>query len=226
MIMASPTWLAYAFATLMAAVAVYCVARLVVARRLGRHDEYDVDVSHALMAIAMMGMLVPVWNVLPNVLWQVVFALFLLWFVLRAITVYRRRNTSPSRLRDPHHADRPVLHAFMAFAMLDMYRIGMPVSALGSSGTSMSGGSHTYGNPLITLLIVVVLLGFALWDMDAVFSRSAPHALAAPAGVARLASIEDDGPPPRERPLLSPRLEVVSYAAMCITMAFSLVLIL
>lgn len=224
--MASPSWLAYAFAVLMAVTGVYCVARLAVARRVGRRDEYDVDTCHVLMAIAMMGMLVPSWNVLPSILWQVVFAGYLAWFAVRAVTLHRARGASPSARAQRLHAHRPVLHAIMAFAMLDMYWMGMPLSGHGSSAMTMSGDSRTFGNPLLTLLIVVVLLGVALWDMDAIFGPSLRIAAAVPATVGEVTSLDRAAPAPRIHPVLSHYGEAAASVAMCVTMAFSLVLML
>ncbi len=226
MILASPTWLAYVFAALMVVVAVFCVARMVIARPLGRLDQYDVDTCHALMAAAMIGMLVPRWNKIPSDIWQVVFAAFLVWFVVCAIRAYRHRGGAGDRGAPREHTPHHILHAFMAFAMLDMYWIGMPVSSHGASGVAMSGGPHTSGNPLLTLLIVVVLLGLTLWEIDSAFLRSSAQGTLAASGVGALATIDGHAPRARDHVLLTPRLEVASYAAMCITVAFSLVLML
>ena len=71
--MAHPTWLAYGFAVLMVAVSVYCIGRLAVARRWGRRTHQDVNIAHVLMGSAMVGMLVPRWNLFPDAFWEIVF---------------------------------------------------------------------------------------------------------------------------------------------------------
>ena len=72
--MAHPTWLAYGFAVLMVSVSVYCIGRLVWLGA-GRRNHCAVNISHVLMGVAMVGMLVPRWNVLPDGLWEVVFGI-------------------------------------------------------------------------------------------------------------------------------------------------------
>jgi hypothetical protein len=223
MIMASPTWLAYMFAALTAVVAVYCVTRLIVARPRGSVIEYDVDVCHALMAVAMIGMLVPRWNEVSPTVWEVVFLIFLVWFIAKAAMDYRARHGIPGPVVTDH-VRHHLFHGLMAFAMLDMYWIGMPLSSAHSgSGMAMSG-AHT--NPLVTLLAVVALLGFTLWEVDATFVRGSAAVMVADAGGHGWLLVRSDVSPAGTHPLLTPRLEAASFTIMCITMAFSLVLTL
>ena len=57
--MAGPAWLADSFAALMLLTALYCAARLVLARTRRRPTERDVDLVHVLMGVAMAGLLAP-----------------------------------------------------------------------------------------------------------------------------------------------------------------------
>ncbi len=225
MIMAHPTWLAYFFASLMGLVAVYCVARLAVARPRGHVIEYDVDVSHLLMSLAMIGMLVPRWNKISNTVWVVVFFAFLVWFAAKALVTYRARrgSTVPVVTDQIRHN---VFHGLMALAMLDMYWIGMPMSASSAtSGAAMSAMSGSHTNVLITLLVVVVLLGLTLWEIDSSFVHGSAAVMVADTG-GGLVAVADDRPHGSTHMLLAPRLEAVSFTIMCVTMAFSLVLML
>jgi hypothetical protein len=55
--MLQPTWLVDGLAGVMVAVSIYCVARLVAARRWGRTLHRDVNVAHVAMGVGMAGML-------------------------------------------------------------------------------------------------------------------------------------------------------------------------
>ena len=57
--MTGPSWLADGFAGLMLLTAVYCAGRLAAARIQRRPTERDVDLVHALMGVAMAGLLTP-----------------------------------------------------------------------------------------------------------------------------------------------------------------------
>ena len=82
--MAAPAWLTGIFAALMLTVAVYCVGRLVAARRWRRPTEVDTDVGHVLMGVAMAGMLVARLRVLPAAAWEAVLAVGAAWFACAA----------------------------------------------------------------------------------------------------------------------------------------------
>jgi len=164
---AQPSWLAYWFASLMVAVSVYCILRLALARRLGRRNQTDVTVAHVLMGFAMVGMLVPRWNVLPDGLWQAVFAVLAVYFAFRALSSLRRGEAGLRR-RARHHLTHHLVHAVMSCAMLYMYWLGMPVVAPARAGAEMAMGRAPSGagDPSLTLLIVGVLVVSALWQLD------------------------------------------------------------
>ena len=86
--MTGPSWLAGGFAALMLLTAGYCAGRLVAARVQRRPAERDVDLVHALMGVAMAGLLVPRAGLRPagpwTALWAVVFAAAAGWFAWRA----------------------------------------------------------------------------------------------------------------------------------------------
>src|SRR5439155_13478769 len=71
--MGGPTWLTAIFAAASLAVAIYCAARLVAARRWHRPTEVDTDGAHVIMGVAMAGMLLSGLRTLPSANWEVVF---------------------------------------------------------------------------------------------------------------------------------------------------------
>ncbi|QMU77866.1 DUF5134 domain-containing protein [Streptacidiphilus sp. PB12-B1b] len=86
-------WLIGTVAAAMLATALYCAGRLVAARLWRRPSARDVDVGHALMGVAMAGMLVPGLDPLAAPLWAAVFAAATAWFALRAAAELHPRPT-------------------------------------------------------------------------------------------------------------------------------------
>ncbi|GAB1508159.1 DUF5134 domain-containing protein [Actinophytocola sp. KF-1] len=102
-----------------AAVAGYCVARLVAAARApesypGRHRA--VDVAHVLMAVGMAAMLSPVGGPLPMAAWQTVFLLLTVWF---AASWWHSRGAADTGWHGGWHGNG-LHHALGAAAMLYM----------------------------------------------------------------------------------------------------------
>ena len=134
--MAHPTWLAYSFAVVMVAVSVYCIGRLALANHLGRRNHEDVNISHVLMGLAMVGMLVPRLNVVPDILWEVAFGIIALYFLARSIRFVVRHGLSGTSDDHVHHISHYLIHMVMACAMLYMYWLGNPITV--SSGVTMA----------------------------------------------------------------------------------------
>lgn len=235
--MPDPTWLGYLFAAVMMVVGIYCLGRLLAVAPLGRRCHLGVNVGHVLMAFAMVGMLVPRWNVLPVGLWEVVFAAMAVWFLARSIRSFRvvtaDHGVGALAASEGSHTRHYLVHMFMASAMLYMYWLGMPITGgTGVSGSmsAMSGPSAGAGDPGLTFFLVVVLLASSVWQLDGI-ERTAPARQAALAGaggggtagaVGSLSSAAADDPD--ERRWLAPRLEVGCHIAMCVVMAYMLVL--
>lgn len=78
-----PTWLAYGLALVMLSVSLYCVARLMAARWWQRRNHGDVNIAHMVNGVAMVGMLVPAVNWVPDMAWEGVFVALALWFRAR-----------------------------------------------------------------------------------------------------------------------------------------------
>ncbi len=208
---AHPVGLSYGLAVVMVGVSLYCVGRLALARHLRRRNRVDVSLAHALMGVGMAGMLVPAWNAAPAGLFEVVFAAVGLWFGAAAVVVLaaggRRRKVGPFGHSLPHH----LIHLVMALAMVYMYALGASQGPAGTMAMTLATGTaaDTAG---LTLLLVVVLAASAVWHLDAM--ARLPRTALAGAGE------------PSEAPWLAPRLEMACHVAMCLTMAYMLVLAL
>jgi hypothetical protein len=214
-----PAWLALGFAAVMVAVSLYCVGRVIAARRWNRQNHLDVNISHIAMGFAMGGMLVPRANLVPNLAWEVVFASIAAWFLWRSVRVAVARDRSG---RDGHAHDwsHYPIHLVMALAMIYMYLAAAGGSGgIGRVGMSMTSGT---GSPaelaVLPLLFTMLLLGSAAWQLDG-FSGSGAAVGVRSAGVPAVALSSS-------RPWLAPRLETGCHIAMCLTMGYMLVLML
>ncbi len=235
--MSGPSWLADSLAGIMIAIAVYCAYRLAVSRLHRRDTERDADGLHVLMGVAMAGMLQPRLTAVPAAAWSAVFAAAAAWFARQAV---RGRARSAIGLRCAH----PAAHAIESAAMVYML---LPIGSWRSGhgpGMTMSGmgQSATTGNPAITLVLALFMLGYILWTLDrlAGLSRAAsaggtgvgwpsPPAVAVPAAASVVgqpapASVAHRRHP--GRPALAPRAAACYKIAMAITMGYMLVMML
>ena len=213
-------------------IAVCCAARLAVSRLRGRNTERHADALHVLMGVAMAGMLQPRLTIVPVTAWRAVFAAAAAWFAWQAI-------------RPGHRAGgHPAAHAIECAAMVYML---LPVGSWPSShgpAMAMRGMSQgtTTGNPALTLVLALFLLGYVLWAIDrlAHLSRTPTPATASlttarrPPQVARImpvipaeaAPAATAYPHPAGGPVLAPRLAASATIAMAITMGYMLITML
>jgi hypothetical protein len=222
---AHPVGVAYIFAAVIITVAVYSIGRISFAGFLRRRNHHDVSVAHVLMALAMVGMLVPRWNVITRGFWVPVFAVMALYFLVITAGVALHLGPWASDGHGQHSTYHPLLHTLMACAMLDMYWLGMPITGGLDSSMAMGHASTRAGGPGLTLLLVVLLLVAAVWLLDSIstFSPSRELALSA-VGPGTTVSREVASTSDETRPSLAPRLEISCHVAMCIAMAYMLVL--
>jgi hypothetical protein len=214
---ASPVWLTHAFAIVMIAVSAYCIGRIVLAVSLGRRNRYDVTVAHALMGLGMVGMLVRGWTAVPDGLGVAVFAALAGYFLVRAVSLARTYLPVGGGVHRVVHA---LVHMVMALTMLYMYwliaaePVRLPVRA-------MVGPPRGAGDPSLTLVLMVVLVASAIWELDATGRFASLHVVtpaATPAGTSTaVVTTHLD----TER-WLAPRLEAWCHIAMCVTMAYML----
>lgn len=219
--MPHPVGVAYFFVSVMFAVATYSMGRLLLARQLGRRNHYDVNVAHVVMAVAMIGMLVPRWNVISSGPGEVVFGAMAIYFLAVTVGVALRRGPwGDDDLAHPTY--HPLVHLLMACAMLDMYGLGMAQSRTSGAAMAMAQGSSSAGGPGLTLFLVALLIVAAVWLLDEI---SAP-ALSPQLAGSSVANREGERVVvTSERPWLAPRLEISCHVAMCVTMAYMLVLV-
>jgi hypothetical protein len=244
--MSGPDWLDDCFAAVMLVVAVYSVGRLVAARRWSRPTHADVDFAHVLMGVGMAGMLSSAINLVPTGLWEVVFTALSAWIVWRCYRFVARLGVEGQDDDHVHHFSHYLTHLVMAVAMLYMYLVATtPSGPSRDAGMAMSGATGTTADFVgLPLLFLAVLLASGIWELDGIgrFSLAISTATVArpravlgrPVGVQ---APNGPGPGPgggsgsgdrasASRPWLAPRLEAACHIAMCVTMAYMLVLIL
>lgn len=207
--MSGPGWLAGGLAALMITVAVCCACRLALSRPRGRRTERDTDGVHVLMGAAMAGMLEPRLSAIPGTAWLAVFAAAAAWFAWQAIRAGGRGGSA-----------HPALHAVECAAMIYML---VPVGSWPAGhepGMAMPGMSQgaTPGNPALTLVLVLFMLGYVLWTIDLLAGLSRTSATVIARGPAAV-------PSPRGAetvPALAPRLAACYKIAMAIAMGYML----
>jgi Domain of unknown function (DUF5134) len=235
-----PAWLAGSLAVLMVVIAVYCACRLAISWWRGKDTERDADALHVLMGVAMAGMLQPRLTPVPGAAWCVVFAAAAAWFAWQAIRPGRRDAVGT---RCAYPAPHAVESAVMVYMLLP---IGSWPAGHGP-GMAMPGMSQgaTAGNPALTLVLALFMLGYVLWSTDrlARLSRARTGAPARGAAAPRLllatvtvpgAASAPGAPSPaavwHERPpgraVLAPRLAACYKLAMGIAMGYMLVMML
>ena len=224
--MATPHWLPYTFAVVMVGVSVYCIGRLVLAAPLGRRNHYDVNVAHVLMGFAMVGMLVPSWNLIPVGLWELTFGVLAVYFLAQSVRFIRAHGLAGTDDHHVHHVTHGLIHMLMSLTMLYMYWLGMPLTTSSTGSMAMmSGPPHGVGDPFLTFLLIVLLLVSAVVELNGIgrFAVAQHATLAVANGAGGVAPAAGEEPAGEER-WLAPRLEVWCHIAMCLTMAYMLVL--
>ena len=125
------------------------------------------------MGAAMAGMLQPQLTPIPAAAWRAVFTVATAWFAWQAIRASRRPSA-----RCAH----PAAHAVECAAMV---YIVLPVGSWPSGrapAMTMPGMSHgtTAGNPALTLLLALFMLGYVLWASTGSPACPAPRAATMP----------------------------------------------
>ena len=124
-----------------------------------------------------------------------------------------------------HHVSHYLIHMVMGGAMLYMYWLGTPLA--GSAATTMamtSGPPVGAGDPGLTLAFIAVLIGSAVWQLDSVTEFSPRQLALSTGGGAITGGGPTGGSAANDHPWLAPRLEIACHIAMCLTMAYMLVL--
>jgi hypothetical protein len=245
-----PSWLAGILAVIMIATAAYCASRLVIARAHRRTGGRDVDAVHAVMGVAMAGMLVSWLNPLPDRVWAVMFGAATGWFGWQA---WRGRRAGPApavapgAARSPHRHHLP--HLVMCGAMVYMLLAAQPGKP--GPGIAMGAAAASGRFPLLALVLAVFMVGYVMWQADrlpAVARAGATGTGATGTGASRpdpgVTLAPGRGAAPGDVPVLlaagpapglapspgpgarSPRLTACCQIAMGVTMGYLLILML
>jgi hypothetical protein len=227
MAMAVPSWLYYLFGVLMLAVAAYCFALLVLGALTRRPAGRDVEISHLFMGMAMAGMFVGSWSFGRSTVWEIIFAVLMVWFLTASIQSVQRYGL---------HLPHALVHAVMNFAMLLMY--WFPMASASSGGMSMSsssGGGRL--DPGLALVLALALCASAVFTLASPvkgrthFGSHAPlYAMTGPVATTgpQAGSAPDRASSPVvaiEEAVATPWLVDMSHVAMCVAMAFMLILL-
>jgi len=235
--MSGPSWLAGSFAAVMILTAAYSASRLAVSRLRGRATEFDADALHAVMGVAMAGMLVPGLNVLPDSAWMAVFGIGAAWFGWHAARARGAHATgsSPGRF--------PVPHLIECIAMLYMLLPGHgPLPTHGGAGMAMAdmGASADPAGrfPALAVVLALFMLGYVVWTTDRLAALARARSTTPPLaqtvlpahGAGGAASVPAGAGTRRAnhagRPALAPALAACGKLAMSITMGYMLILML
>lgn len=221
MAMSIPSWLYYLFGALMLAVAAYSVTLLFLGFATNRPAGRDVEISHTFMGVAMAGMFVGDWSFGRSAVWEIIFSLLMIWFVVASITSVQRYGL---------HLPHALIHAVMNFAMLLMF--WFPMGASSPAGSMAMSGSSRGGSvdPGLASLLAVILCASAIFTLASPvkgrshFGSHAPaYAMGGGDGL-NSGSGEIDGALAVESSVGAPWLVDVSHSVMCVGMAFMLVL--
>ncbi|MDP9241181.1 MAG: DUF5134 domain-containing protein [Actinomycetota bacterium] len=180
--MNGPAWLIDGLAVLMVATAPYCAGRLVASRLRPARTEFDVDLMHLVMGLAMAGMLLVALDYRWNLALGVAFAAWLGWFAVHGI-----RAVADRRARRWAVGDHPQ-HLLASGAMVYML-VGMPAPAAATDRSmagmhdmagmhnvaGMSGSGASSHPPLLALVLAGALLCYAVRNVGQIaVGRRAP----------------------------------------------------
>ena len=226
----TPSWLYYLFAVAMLVVAAYAATFLVIAIRSRRSTGSDVEISHFVMGLAMAGMFESSWAFGPSTLWEVLFGILLVWFMVGAI-----RSVAAYGLHVPHAG----VHGVMSLAMLLMYwfPMGAGASSMSMSMSSSGGGAHI--DPGLAFVLALLLFGSAIFTLaspqkgGSIYGTHVALETIGP-GVLEEGNAADDaylvGSPSAagglEGLVATPWLLDAAHVVMCVAMGFMLILML
>ena len=162
--MSIPGWILDIFAAVMLLVAAVSAGQLAVARAWTRAGMSDADIagSHLLMGIAMAGTLVASLSTLPDVAWEVIFAVMTAWFAWCLWRETRGRGAVASGHHAPHLVhSAAMLYMFAALAGPASGGSGMAGMAAGSPG-----GIQTLHAPALGLVFALLLIAYSVRDVD------------------------------------------------------------
>jgi hypothetical protein len=175
------------------------------------------------MGVAMAGMFVDQWTFGRSAVWEIIFAILLVWFLVESIQSVRTYGL---------HLPHALIHAVMSFAMLLMY--WFPMGATSGAMSMSASGTGPKLDSGVAFLLAFVLFASAIFTLASPnkgashFGSHAPaYAMAGAAG----SEFPEHQPESGSGGLLAlddliaiPWLVDVSHVVMCIAMGFMLLL--
>jgi Domain of unknown function (DUF5134) len=221
-----PAWVTALLAVLMLLIAAASVVRLAMWRLSGRDAEPEADTLHVFMGTAMAGMLEPRFGLLPDKVWEAVFAAAAAWFAWRTI----RERVGRHRASRAGHTGgagcmQPAAHSVECGAMIYML---VPGEAAGHRsampGMGMGGTSGSAANPALALIFVLFMVGYIFWIADRLANQSRSKSVGLSGRVE--GEQQADGPDGRgtNAGTLAPRLAACSKIAMSFAMGYMLLM--
>jgi hypothetical protein len=223
----TPSWLYYLCAVLTLAVAAYCLISLIVKVCTRRGSGWDIDIAHTFMGVSMAGMSVARWAFGATVMWEIIFAVLLTWFLARTLQSVRHHGV---------HLSHFLVHAAMSLAMLLMYRFPVRVRGGSPTGPMSLSSAASRLDPGLAFVLVLIFFASAILTLDS-SARGASHHTPRGSTPATSASGGPGSPPIRlerrcgraggVRGLAdAPRLEDASHVLLCVLMGFLLIVMI
>ncbi len=221
----TPSWLYHLFGVAMLAVAAYGVVLLAVSVADRSTRGRDVDIAHIFMGVSMAGMFVADWAFGPSAIWELIFTVLLVWFVVQSIQ---------SVLAFGIHLTHHLIHAAMSFAMLLMYVFpaGARSGAMSTSMSMSSSGARI--DPGLSLLLAFAFFASAIFTLASPNKGASHHGTHARSyamsGPARGTVEAPEGEALTStgrgavRLITDARLEDASHVVMAVGMGFMLIL--
>ncbi len=219
----TPSWLYYLCGALMLVVAAYCLVSLVVELAAHRPSGWDIDLTHTFMGVSMAGQAVARWAFGPRVVWEVIFATLLIWFLARTVRSMQRYGP---------HLSHFMVHAAMSLAMLLMY--WFPVQTVGTSpaGSMSLLTKASKLDPGLAFVLASIFLSSAMFTLASANKGRSHHGTHVPTYAMSGAARPGTSPRRAERGLIpaggipefvgAPWLEDASHVVLCVLMAFLL----
>jgi hypothetical protein len=197
-------WLADVLAVGMLLVGGYCASRVVLCRLWHRRTDRRIDLLHAAMGAAMVGMLAPRFAVLAPRAWEAI-------FIAAAVGLFTTAALGGPVAEARTRVGNNVPHVVMSGAMV--YMLAATTSRGDASESLVHGmGSASKGStPTLALLLLVFMVGYGVLLADRL---SAPRTAPGP-------GTRTFGEP---EAILAPRSSISCVIAMALTMAYMLVL--
>jgi hypothetical protein len=211
----TPSWLYYLCAVLTLAVAAYCLISLIVKVCTRRGSGWDIDIAHTFIGVTM------------AVMWEIIFAVLLTWFLARTLQSVRHHGV---------HLSHFLVHAAMSLAMLLMYRFPVRVRGGSPTGPMSLSSAASRLDPGLAFVLVLIFFASAILTLDS-SARGASHHTPRGSTPATSASGGPGSPPIRlerrcgraggVRGLAdAPRLEDASHVLLCVLMGFLLIVMI